>query len=118
MYRKYKPNVNGIPAFLHSVAGHIHGCPPGKGGVRMTAVGSRERMVGLVGAVLFAATPGLSAPNDPIEFFKTRVRPILAEHCFACHTNLKSGGLQLDSREHMLTGGNSGPAIVVGNPEQ
>lgn len=60
----------------------------------------------------------LGASSDPIEFFNTRVRPILASHCVICHTDAKMGGLQLDSREHALKGGNSGPAIVPGNAEQ
>jgi hypothetical protein len=59
-----------------------------------------------------------AAPNDPIEFFKERIRPILVNNCFSCHTNLKMGGLQLDSLEHVLKGGNSGPAVVPGNADQ
>src|SRR6185369_13895591 len=31
------------------------------------------------------------------EFFENRIRPLLAQQCFACHTNSKSGGLRLDS---------------------
>ena len=45
-----------------------------------------------------------------------RVRPILAKHCYGCHTDAKMGGLQLDTREHALAGGKSGPVIVPGNP--
>ena len=36
----------------------------------------------------------------------------------ACHTNAKSGGLRLDSRQGVITGGNSGPAVVPGDPEK
>src|SRR5262249_35051809 len=50
--------------------------------------------------------------------FRTRVRPILTNHCYACHTSTHMGGLQLDSREHVLKGGNSGPAVLPGNPNQ
>jgi hypothetical protein len=39
------------------------------------------------------------------------------KNCFACHTAAHSGGLQLDSRDSLIKGGNSGPAIVPGNPE-
>ena len=55
--------------------------------------------------------------SDPAEFFETRVRPLLAQNCYACHTHARMGGLQLDSRESMLKGGNSGPAIIPGKPE-
>jgi len=49
------------------------------------------------------------------EFFESKVRPILARNCFACHTDTKMGGLQLDTRERVLKGGNSGPAVVPGD---
>ncbi|HZL56778.1 MAG TPA: DUF1549 domain-containing protein, partial [Bryobacteraceae bacterium] len=49
--------------------------------------------------------------------FETRVRPLLASKCYTCHTDAKSGGLQLDTREHMLAGGKSGPAIRPGDPD-
>src|SRR6266700_5623987 len=55
--------------------------------------------------------------QEPGEFFESRVRPVLSKNCFACHTDSKLGGLQLDSRDHLLKGGNSGPAIVPGQPE-
>src|SRR5215468_2075630 len=48
----------------------------------------------------------------------TKPESVLAEHCFACHTNTKAGGLRLDSRQGLLTGGNSGPAVVPGDPEK
>ena len=49
--------------------------------------------------------------------FELRIRPVLARACFACHTDSAMGGLQIDSREHLLKGGNSGPAIVPGDPD-
>jgi hypothetical protein len=55
--------------------------------------------------------------EEPVEFFESHVRPVLSKNCYACHTNSKLGGLQLDSREHLLKGGNSGPAIVPGQPD-
>ena len=50
------------------------------------------------------------------DFFETKIRPLLAKNCFACHTDAKMGGLRLDAREHILTGGTRGPAIEPGNP--
>src|SRR5262249_55452176 len=63
-----------------------------------------------------AAWPVRSQNRD--DFFETKVRPILATECFSCHTNSQLGGLRLDSREAMLRGGKSGPAIVPGDPEK
>jgi cytochrome c553 len=58
-----------------------------------------------------AATP------QQIDFFETKIRPVLVNSCFDCHTADEKGGLRLDSREAMLKGGESGPAIVPGDPD-
>ena len=55
--------------------------------------------------------------NEKIEFFEARVRPVLANNCYSCHTENKLGGLRVDSRVALLQGGKSGPAIVLGHPE-
>jgi mono/diheme cytochrome c family protein len=52
-----------------------------------------------------------------VEFFETNVRPVLAESCFACHTTKATAGLRVDSREGLLKGGDSGPAILPGDPD-
>ena len=72
--------------------------------------------------VLLAATaPALLAQaalgSVDADFFETKIRPLFAEQCYACHTEARMGGLQLDSREHFLKGGNSGPIAVPGNPD-
>jgi hypothetical protein len=52
-------------------------------------------------------------------FFESKVRPLLVENCFKCHSEQKQkGGLRLDSLAGMLTGGERGPAIVPGSPEK
>ncbi len=51
------------------------------------------------------------------EFFENKIRPILANNCFGCHTNSQLGGLRLDTLEGMKKGGKRGPAIVAGDPE-
>lgn len=54
------------------------------------------------------------------QFFETQIRPVLIGHCYSCHSvDAKSvrGGLLLDSREGMLRGGDSGPAVVPGDVE-
>jgi hypothetical protein len=65
--------------------------------------------LGLLGAIATV----MAAQTNP-DFFEMRVRPILAQNCFACHTKSALGGLRLDSREAVLKGGKSGPAIVPG----
>ena len=61
--------------------------------------------------------PASAGAQSPTDFFETRVRPVLADNCYACHARLRSGGLRVDSREALLEGGDSGPAIVPGDPD-
>ncbi|MBI1346636.1 DUF1553 domain-containing protein [bacterium] len=59
------------------------------------------------------------SPEVAVRFFETSVRPILVEHCQKCHGAAKQwAGLRLDSREAILQGGESGPAAVVGQPQE
>ncbi len=64
-------------------------------------------------AACFVCSPGFAHGSE--ELFENRVRPLLVEKCFVCHTQSRLGGLQLDSRANLLKGGNSGPAIVPGD---
>lgn len=53
---------------------------------------------------------------EPREFFESRIRPVLANQCHECHGPSKQeGGLRVDSRTALQQGGESGPALVVGN---
>src|SRR4051812_41534982 len=68
-----------------------------------------------------AASRAKGAPADDavaVDFFETRVRPVLAASCFSCHSSAPLGGLRLDSAESMLKGGSHGPAVVPGEPEK
>ena len=62
-----------------------------------------------------------AAGEDGTEFFEKRIRPVLVERCYECHSaqakKLK-GGLRLDTREGLSAGGDSGAAVVPGNPEE
>lgn len=49
------------------------------------------------------------------EEFESKVRPILAKNCFACHTNSKMGGLDMRDRASLLRGGKRGAAVVPGD---
>jgi hypothetical protein len=59
------------------------------------------------------------APLDPagIEFFESKIRPLLVEQCYKCHSEgqKKKGGLLLDTRAGVLKGGDTGPALVAGD---
>jgi mono/diheme cytochrome c family protein len=59
-----------------------------------------------------------ATPQDPVDAFRTQVKPILEQSCFPCHTDMAMGGLRIDSREHLLKGGKSGPAVVPGRPAE
>src|SRR5262249_49101036 len=67
-----------------------------------------------------AQSPG-GAAADPkaLEYFESKVRPLLAERCLECHGPEKQkGNLRLDSLAAILKGGDSGPALVAGKPEE
>ncbi len=59
-------------------------------------------------------------PNDEqIEFFEKSVRPLFVNHCSECHGEGRAkGGLRLTSGEAMRRGGDSGPAVVAGKPDE
>ncbi|MSR59441.1 MAG: DUF1553 domain-containing protein [Planctomycetaceae bacterium] len=58
------------------------------------------------------------APEDR-EFFENKVRPLLVQHCSKCHGEKKQeAGLRLDSRAAVLKGGDSGPALEAGKPDE
>ncbi len=66
----------------------------------------------------WAVSAAASAEDAGLDFFENRVRPVLAERCFDCHSDDAESGLRLDSLAGMLRGGTRGPAIVVGKPNQ
>jgi len=53
-----------------------------------------------------------------VEYFEKKVRPILAGHCYHCHSadTKPAGGLRVDDRNGLLSGGNTSPAVVPGAP--
>jgi hypothetical protein len=78
-----------------------------------------------IGALLVLA-PGLARSQEPpdpggLELFETKIRPVLVERCYSCHSakaeKLK-GALLLDTKAGLLKGGETGPAIVPGDPEK
>lgn len=60
--------------------------------------------------------------QDPakLEFFEKKVRPLLVENCYNCHSadNKAAGGLRVDDHNGLLQGGGRGVALVIGKPEE
>jgi cytochrome c553 len=70
-------------------------------------------------AISLLALAGAARAEDGVAFFESRVRPVLVERCYGCHgAEKQKGGLRLDSRDAVRTGGDSGPALVPGRPEE
>ncbi len=76
-------------------------------------------MTGLI--ILLSAAPIVmgqesAAPTKAqLDFFETKIRPVLVEHCYKCHAaeaKIIKGGLRVDSREALLKGGDTGPSVV------
>jgi hypothetical protein len=64
-------------------------------------------------------SPCHAGTAEGVEFFEKEIRPLLVEKCHKCHGKDKvRGGLRLIGREQLLKGGDSGPAVVPGKPEQ
>jgi Protein of unknown function (DUF1553)/Protein of unknown function (DUF1549)/Planctomycete cytochrome C len=90
---------------------------------RATQTGPLRRLPWL--AILWlagmACPTGVAAAEDPRSepFFENRVRPVLAGVCLRCHGQEKQkGGLRFDSRDALVKGGESGPAIDLNDPDQ
>ncbi len=66
-----------------------------------------------------AADEGLPS-GDELKFFESKIRPVLVESCYQCHSTDEKikGGLNLDTREGIRHGGDSGPAVTPGNLEK
>ena len=74
-----------------------------------------------IGFVFLCTVGGLSAaPEAGLEFFEKKIRPVLVEHCYQCHStesvaaNKLKGGLRLDTQGGTRAGGDTGPAVVPG----
>lgn len=80
-----------------------------------------QRFISILSCVL--ASTSLSVAADPptaagVEYFETYIRPLLAEHCYKCHSSRsqkREGGLLLDSKAGWSVGGDSGAAVVEGD---
>ncbi|WP_245817982.1 DUF1549 domain-containing protein [Granulicella rosea] len=69
-----------------------------------------------------AAPVPVASPATSVEqtaFFEQNIRPVLTNSCYDCHSTQTraAGGLRVDDRDALLKGGRTGPAIVLGKPE-
>lgn len=122
---------------MHRPLAHLNPSRRAHSTLKPLARFNRNRCVRVVTSVLAALVSWLSiaaqvlGQDQPksvstanaagIEFFERKVRPILVDHCYECHgkdpTQLE-GGLSVLSREDLLRGGDSGPAIISGQPSK
>ena len=71
-------------------------------------------------ALIICSFHGWTVRAQDFTFFENKIRPVLVEYCYECHAAGKKirGGLSLDTKEGLLKGGDSGPAIDPKNPQQ
>jgi len=79
-----------------------------------TRFGGGIRAVVIGGAWLLVTAARAEPAAEQVEFFERRVRPLLVARCHACHSadTKPAGGLRVDDHLGLLTGGNTGPAVV------
>jgi Protein of unknown function (DUF1549)/Protein of unknown function (DUF1553)/Planctomycete cytochrome C len=88
--------------------------PPRRGASPATPDAPKGKPAGI-------ATPDIAVTTEQEQFFETKIRPVLVTHCFKCHSSTAEkvrGGLRVDSREGLRLGGDSGPAIAPGQPDE
>jgi len=84
---------------------------------RLRSTGTFLRLA-IGAAALFAPAVARAQSSAEVEDFETHVRPVLVERCQSCHgPDKQKGGLRIDSRKMLLEGGDSGPAIEPGKPD-
>lgn len=75
----------------------------------------------IIAFLLLLSSNAISAEQAGIDFFETKIRPVLIKHCYECHsekTAALKGGLLVDSAAGLLTGGDTGPSIVKGKASE
>ncbi|MFM7056594.1 MAG: DUF1549 domain-containing protein, partial [Planctomycetota bacterium] len=86
--------------------------------LRLLCFCSLPALCGALPAIAQQSPPPLTEAQTT--WFENDVRPLLAEHCFACHSSSAKtlrGSLKLDSRAAILHGGDSGPALIPEQPD-
>src|SRR5262245_9537423 len=73
----------------------------------------------LAALILLTMASPAAAADPGVQFFEQKIRPMLVEHCYRCHSaeaKKPKGNLLVDSRAALMKGGDTGPAIVPGKP--
>jgi len=84
--------------------------------VAVAALGSS---LGLLAVASGEDKPPSAADAQAVKFFETKIRPLLFKHCYRCHGSKKQeSGLRLDHWAGIIRGGESGPAVVPGQPDE
>ena len=84
------------------------------------------RQASIVLILGWVANDGRSiSAQDPtpveIDYFEKHIRPMLVDHCYECHSSKAttlSGGLRLDTSDGWMRGGDAGPAVIAGRPDE
>ena len=75
----------------------------------------------LLAGLLAASAGAAELAREQFDFFERKVRPVLVERCYECHSaaaGKRKGGLTLDTQDGLIKGGDTGPALVPGDPEK
>jgi len=97
------------------------GPPPGPLPAYNWGAGSSGGGVNALACLVSLLAQGGPDDAEGVAFFESRVRPVLAEKCHACHgpkAEKLKGGLRIDTRESLLKGGDTAPAVVPGDPSK
>jgi len=79
------------------------------------------RLLCLLAGLAAVRADAAELPREHLEFFEKKIRPVLVERCYECHSaaaKRNKGGLTLDTRDGILKGGDAGPVLVAGDPEK
>ncbi len=129
--------LKGLPGQLEAAPGNpgeASRASDANGGTERHAPGNDDEAVDGDGAMMAPAlemAPDDQPAGDDLDdadlntadedFFEQRIRPALVRHCYACHSGSSEppkGGLRVDTRSGLRDGGDRGPAIVPGHPDQ
>ena len=84
----------------------------------------RTVLVGLLLATTTTAADKTTTDRKGLDFFESKIRPVLVRHCYQCHSakaaanKMLKGGLQVDTRSGIRKGGETGPGVVPGQPKK
>lgn len=117
---EYRPRLRNNPSGVRVISSsHLVRSPP-----KLSAMPRTTYLLHSIIAIgiTLAPVPLLAAEVDlaGYEFFEKKIRPVLVEQCFECHSKGAKkigGGLLLDTKAGLAAGGESGPAVVAGNPK-